>query len=163
MNFEIKYPLYFIPSRKLFKVTAKNSTMRKNKDLHKWCFISINSFFMKMICFMSSIIVPFKTIHKTNLWYFQNQKFSSDMRKDRARVFYVQINNLRSVNFKRKTPIKYYLQGIHLSLLKRKKYRVLNFEANFLKIILLVIEQYDSHVTCKLHVTKVERPFETIF
>ena len=41
------------------------------------------------------------------------------MRKDRARVFYAQINNIRTVNFKTKIPIKYYPQGLHLHLLNR--------------------------------------------
>ena len=83
------------------------------------------------------------------------------MRKDRARVFHVQINNLKinisslqtaqeSVNYNRRTPIKNYPQGLHLPLIKRKKYKVTNFEANFLKIIFLVKEQHGSHATTYL-------------
>ena len=69
------------------------------------------------------------------------------MQTDRSRVFYVQKTNLRInisrsqttykiVNFKRKNPIKYYPQGLHLPLLRRKKkYRGSNFDAIFLNII----------------------------
>ena len=73
-NSWIKYPLHFIPSTKLrLRLGYGLKFHNKKYWFKKKCFISNTSFFIKMICCISSIIIPFKTKHKTILCYFQNQ------------------------------------------------------------------------------------------